>query len=100
MVTPVQQETLTRVSAGTPMGELLRRYWIPVAGSSEIGPGDARPVRLLGEDYALFRTTGGALGLVDARCPHRGTSLAYGFADDVALRCPYHGWRFDIGGRC
>ena len=56
------------------------------------------PVRLLGEDLALFRTTTGELGLVDARCPHRGASLAYGFADDAALRCPYHGWAFDPAG--
>lgn len=100
MVTPEQQETLTRIGPGTPMGELLRRYWMPVACTAEVLPGGAAPVRVLGEDLALFRTTTGALGLVDARCPHRGTSLAYGFADDVAVRCPYHGWRFDAAGHC
>ncbi|MFI5280632.1 MAG: Rieske 2Fe-2S domain-containing protein, partial [Gemmatimonadales bacterium] len=82
------------------MGELLRRYWFPVAVSSELPPGAALPVRLLGEDLALFRTSGGALGLIDARCPHRGASLAYGIADASAVRCPYHGWRFDVSGAC
>jgi len=101
VLTPEHQELLTRVGPGTPMGELLRRYWLPVAGSCEVPAGGrAVPVRLLGEDLALFRTSGGEPGLVDARCPHRGTSLAYGFADDGALRCPYHGWRFDRTGRC
>lgn len=101
MLSAAEQETLTRVGPGTPMGELLRRYWLPVAGSCEIRAGGrAAPVRLLGEDLALFRTAAGGLGLVDARCPHRGTSLAYGFADAQALRCPYHGWRFDPAGAC
>jgi 5,5'-dehydrodivanillate O-demethylase oxygenase subunit len=100
MLTAEQQETLTRVGPGTPMGELLRRYWLPVAPTSELQPGRAMPVRLLGEDLALFRTTDGSLGLVDARCPHRGTSLAYGVVDDCSIRCAYHGWRFDRSGAC
>jgi len=100
VLTREQQETLTRVGPGTPMGDLLRRYWFPVAASCELAPGSARPVRLLGEDLALFRTPAGALGLLDARCPHRGASLAYGFADDGGLRCPYHGWKFDRAGAC
>jgi 5,5'-dehydrodivanillate O-demethylase len=99
-VTPEENDRLTRVGPGTPMGELFRRYWLPVAASVEIGAGDARPVRLLGEDLALFRTTTGELGLLDARCPHRGTSLAYGHADDRAVRCPYHGWAFGPDGAC
>lgn len=101
MLTREQQETLTRVGAGTPMGELLRRYWLPVAASSELRPGTVRPLRLLGEDLALFRPSGGgAPALLDARCPHRGASLAYGIVDDCSLRCPYHGWRFDRVGAC
>jgi 5,5'-dehydrodivanillate O-demethylase len=100
VLTSEDQDTLTRVGPGTPMGELLRRYWIPVGISSELQPGSAMPVRILGEDLALFRTTGGAAGLVVARCPHRGTSLAYGFADEQAIQCPYHGWRFDTDGHC
>jgi 5,5'-dehydrodivanillate O-demethylase len=100
MLTRDQQETLTRVGAGTPMGDLLRRYWMPVAASSELRPGTVLPVRLLGEDLAAFRTAAGGLGLVDARCPHRGASLAHGVVDDCSLRCPYHGWRFDAAGAC
>ena len=100
MLTPEQQETLTRVGAGTPAGELLRRYWFPVAASVELRAAAALPVRLLGEDLALFRTGDGALGLLDARCPHRGASLAYGVVDDCSLRCAYHGWRFDAAGTC
>jgi 5,5'-dehydrodivanillate O-demethylase len=100
VLTREQQETLTRVGPGTPMGDLLRRYWIPVAASSEVGAGTALAVRLLGEDLALFRTTAGALGVLDARCPHRGASLAYGVVDECSLRCPYHGWQFDASGAC
>ena len=100
MLTPEQQETLTRVGAGTPAGELLRRYWFPIAASVELRAAAALPVRLLGEDLALFRTGDGALGLLDARCPHRGASLAYGVVDDCSLRCAYHGWRFDAAGTC
>jgi 5,5'-dehydrodivanillate O-demethylase len=99
-VTPEQAEALTRVGPGTPMGELFRRYWLPIAASVELDAGAAMPLRLLTEDLALFRTTAGELGLVDARCPHRGASLAEGFADDRALRCPYHGWAFDACGAC
>ena len=100
MLTAEQQETLTRVGPGTPMGALLRRYWFPVAATSELPAGRVVPVRLLGEDLALFRTTAGALGVIAARCPHRGASLAYGLVDYRALRCAYHGWRFDASGAC
>jgi 5,5'-dehydrodivanillate O-demethylase len=100
MLTAEQQETLTRVGPGTPMGELLRRYWFPVAATSELEAGRVLPVRLLGEDLALFRTAAGAVGAVEARCPHRGASLAYGTVDGCGLRCAYHGWRFDASGAC
>ena len=100
MLTPERQELLTRVGPGTAMGGLLRRYWMPVAGSVEVKPGRAIPVRIMCEDLALFRTLSGVVGLVDARCPHRGASLAHGFADQAALQCPYHGWRFDTTGAC
>jgi 5,5'-dehydrodivanillate O-demethylase len=100
VLTREQSETLTRVGSGTPMGELLRRYWVPVAAGVEVAPGSAIPVRVFGEDLALFRTAVGAPGLVNARCPHRGASLAYGIADDDGIRCPYHGWRFDGDGHC
>ncbi len=100
MLSAEQQETLTRVGRGTPMGGLLRRYWWPVAASCELTPGQAKPVRLLGEELLLFVDKAGRRGLVSARCPHRGTSLARGCIDEEGLRCPYHGWKFDVGGRC
>ncbi len=100
MLTREQQETLTRVGPGTPMGEVLRRYWFPVAASAALAPGQVLPVRLLGEDLALFRTRDGLPGLVDARCPHRGASLAHGLVDGDGLRCAYHGWCFDRSGTC
>jgi len=100
MLTRDQQETLTRVGPGTPMGTLLRRYWFPVAASAELPPGRATAVRLLGEDLALFRAADGTTGLLDARCPHRGASLAYGIVEQDRLRCAYHGWCFDRAGAC
>jgi 5,5'-dehydrodivanillate O-demethylase len=100
VLTREQQETLTRVGPGTPMGDVLRRYWFPVAASSALAPGQVLPVRLLGEDLALFRTRDGVPGLVDARCPHRGASLAHGLVDGGGLRCAYHGWCFDRSGAC
>lgn len=100
MVTPEEQETLTRVGPGTPMGTLLRRYWLPVAATAELPAGRVMPVRLLGEDLALYRSAEGATGLLDARCPHRGASLAYGLVEANGLRCAYHGWRFDAAGTC
>jgi 5,5'-dehydrodivanillate O-demethylase oxygenase subunit len=99
-MTPEMQETLTRVGPATPMGELLRRYWHPVAASSELDAGQTRPVRLLGEDLVLFRTSEGALGLLEDRCPHRGSALRCGVVDHEGIACPYHGWRFDRTGQC
>jgi 5,5'-dehydrodivanillate O-demethylase len=100
MLAPKEQETLTRVGPGTPMGDLLRRYWFPVAASSELSAGATRPVRLLGEDFVLFRALGGALGLVAEHCTHRGASLRCGLIDAEGITCPYHGWKFDATGRC
>jgi 5,5'-dehydrodivanillate O-demethylase len=97
---PSQQETLTRVGPGTPMGALLRHYWFPVAVSSELPPGSARAVRLLGEDLVLFRTGTGQPGLVAEHCSHRGSSLRCGLVDDIGISCPYHGWKFAADGRC
>lgn len=99
-MTPEQNEVLTSVGAGTRMGKLLRRYWFPVAASSELPAGSSRPVRLLGEDLVLFRTTAGKLGLVAERCRHRGASLRCGHIDDEGISCPYHGWKYDASGQC
>lgn len=92
---------LTRTGAGTEMGELLRRYWMPIAGVGEFDDGaDIRPVRLLGEDLVLYRDKEGTFGLVDRNCPHRRADLAYGFVEQCGLRCNYHGWLFDADGAC
>ncbi len=84
------------------MGTLLRRYWQPVALSSEVAEPDGPPirVRLLGEDLILFRATDGTLGLVDAFCPHRRAPLFFGRNEECGLRCVYHGWKFDRTGAC
>ena len=90
---------LVETSAGTPAGELLRRYWHPVARSSD-ATGLPRKVRLLGEDLILFRDGAGRPGLVEPRCCHRGTTLYYGRVEDDGIRCPYHGWLFAVDGAC
>ncbi len=90
---------LTEVSRGTPMGELLRRYWHPIGLSSDAGR-TPRQLRVLGEDLVLFRDGGGRPGLVWARCCHRGTTLYYGKVEERGIRCCYHGWLFDAEGRC
>jgi 5,5'-dehydrodivanillate O-demethylase len=100
MLTQQQNERLTQVGKETPGGELLRRYWWPVAPSAQLEPEGVLPVRLLGEDLALYRTEGGKLGLLSDRCPHRGVSLVYGIPEEAGLRCAYHGWRFDATGQC
>lgn len=89
-----------RVGPGTPAGTLLRRYWHPVAVSVELAAGSARPLRLLGEDFTLYRDEGGVARLVGARCAHRGTLLHTGWIEGDCIRCCYHGWKFDPSGRC
>jgi phthalate 4,5-dioxygenase len=102
MLSPAENERLTRVGPGTPMGEVFRRYWIPAALSSELPEADGPPVRvrLLGEDLIAFRETGGTIGLVSAFCPHRRAPLFFGRNEEGGLRCVYHGWKFDRDGRC
>lgn len=100
MITQEQQDLLTRVGPGTPMGGLLRRYWFPVAASVQLPAGSALPVRLLAEDLVAFRQPDGRPGLVADRCPHRGTSLRHGHVDEAGIACPYHGWTFGPDGRC
>ncbi len=90
---------LTAVGAGTPSGELLRRYWHPVARSAE-ATALPRPVRVLGEDLVLYRSLEGMPGLMYPRCCHRGTTLHYGKVEAEGIRCPYHGWLFAADGRC
>jgi 5,5'-dehydrodivanillate O-demethylase len=82
------------------MGELLRRYWIPLAPASEIDEKGKRQIRLLGEDLVLYKDGAGHYGLLAEQCVHRSASLFYGRVEPVGLRCPYHGWRYDERGRC
>jgi phthalate 4,5-dioxygenase oxygenase subunit len=95
-------EILTRVGPGTPMGEVLRRYWTPALLCSELPKPDCDPVRvrLLGENLVAFRDTEGEVGLVAENCPHRGASMYFGRNEECGLRCVYHGWKFDRTGRC
>jgi len=101
MLSREENDYLTRVGRGMPAGELLRRYWHPVAVAGELT--DEHPikaVRILGENLVVFRDTVGKYGLIAERCPHRSASLAYGRVDAEGIRCAYHGWKFDHNGRC
>jgi phenylpropionate dioxygenase-like ring-hydroxylating dioxygenase large terminal subunit len=101
MTTREQNELLTRTGPGTPGGEMMRRYWLPVGLSRDVKAGDAPlPVRLLSEDLVLFRDDKGRVGLLQRHCPHRRTDLSYGRLEDGGLRCLYHGWLFDVEGNC
>jgi phenylpropionate dioxygenase-like ring-hydroxylating dioxygenase large terminal subunit len=101
MLSAADNELITRVGRGTPMGDLLRLYWIPFLFSWEVET-DASPerVRLLGEDLVAFRDSTGRVGLVQNHCPHRGASLFFGRNEESGLRCVYHGWKFDASGAC
>jgi phenylpropionate dioxygenase-like ring-hydroxylating dioxygenase large terminal subunit len=96
---PTYKSDLVLVGRGTPMGELLRRYWHPVGLAADAG-GTPRKVRALGEDLILFRDGAGMAGLLHARCCHRGTTLYYGKVEERGIRCCYHGWLFDTAGHC
>jgi 5,5'-dehydrodivanillate O-demethylase len=100
MLTEAENERLSRVGPGTPGGNLLRRYWHPIAAASEMSDAFTKRVRLLGEDLVLFRDRSNRLGLIAEPCPHRRASLAYGIPAIDGIRCPYHGWKFDATGAC
>ncbi len=102
MLTREQNELLTRTGPGTPMGALLRRYWIPALLAEELPQPDCPPVRvkLLSERLVAFRDSAGRVGLIDEFCAHRGVSLWFGRNEDGGLRCPYHGWKYDVTGQC
>src|SRR5438045_7902861 len=95
---PQEDTELTHVGPRTPCGEYLRRFWQPVALSSELTDLPKR-VRILGEDLVLFRDKSGRTGLLQLYCSHRGTSLEFGLVSERGIRCCYHGWRFDVDGR-
>ena len=102
MLSVEENERLTRTGPGTPMGQTLRRYWIPALLAWELPEPDCPPVRvkLLGERLVAFRDTNGRIGLLDEFCPHRGVSLWLGRNEACGLRCVYHGWKYDVDGNC
>jgi phthalate 4,5-dioxygenase oxygenase subunit len=102
MLNKDENELLTRVGPGTPMGTLMRQYWMPSMMSRELPSPDCPPVRLriLSENLIAFRTTSGKVGVVANACPHRGASLFFGRNEEEGLRCVYHGWKFDVAGNC
>jgi phthalate 4,5-dioxygenase oxygenase subunit len=103
-----QNERVTRIGPGTPCGQVLRHYWHPVALLDEFNPAldpgmgvrAVKAVKLLGQDLVLFKNAQGEFGLLDRDCPHRGADLAYGRNEGDGLRCPFHGWKFDVTGQC
>ena len=102
MLTFEENELLVRTGPGTPMGSLMRRYWVPALFSDALPAPDCPPVRvkLLNENLVAFRATDGTVGLVDERCPHRNASMFFGRNEENGLRCVYHGWKFDTAGNC
>jgi phenylpropionate dioxygenase-like ring-hydroxylating dioxygenase large terminal subunit len=102
MLSKENNERICRTDRGTPMGEAMRRYWMPALLIEELPEPDSNPVRvrLLGEDLIAFRTTDGKVGLIGDHCPHRGASLFFGRNEEGGLRCVYHGWKFDTAGAC
>ncbi len=101
MLTKEENEMLTRVGPGTPAGELLRRYWLPVSVARELTPeSPTKLVRILGENLVLFEDKMGRVGLLDDRCCHRGASLSYGRVEERGIACAYHGWLYDTQGNC
>lgn len=101
MLTRDENELLTRVDRGTPAGQLLRRYWHPVAVAGELTEKEPiKAVKILGEELVVYRDKKGRYGLVGEHCPHRLASLAFGRVDEEGIRCPYHGWKFNDTGKC
>ncbi len=100
MLTEEQNRALSEVGPGTLMGELLRRYWMPIAAEMELDDTPVKAVRLMGEDLTLYRDKGGTYGLVDRHCPHRRADTSYGWVEQCGLRCGYHGWLFGASGAC
>ena len=101
MLSAEQNDLITRTNPGTAAGALLRRYWQPAALLDELaGNRPVKPVRLLGEDLVAFKDDKSRYGLIGRHCPHRGTDLAYGRLEDGGLRCAFHGWLFDVAGKC
>src|ERR1044071_4049791 len=99
MVSKLNDSDLCHVSAGTPGGELFRRYWLAISRSEDVHDIPVA-LKLLGEELVLFKDGTGRMGLVGLHCSHRGTSLEYGEIEKQGIRCPYHGWLYDVNGNC
>src|SRR3954447_11198807 len=102
MLSQAENEYLCRIGPGTPMGTLLRRFWLPALISTELPEPDGAPIRLklMNEQLVAFRDTTGKVGILQNNCPHRGASLFFGRNEESGLRCVYHGWKFDVTGAC
>jgi 5,5'-dehydrodivanillate O-demethylase len=100
MLSAENNRLLTEVGPSTKMGQLLRRYWHPVAGVSEFEKTAIKPIKLFGEELVLFKTLKGTYGLIARRCAHRNADLAFGIVEECGLRCSYHGWEYDQTGQC
>jgi 5,5'-dehydrodivanillate O-demethylase len=100
MLTEEANDRYSRVGPGTPMGELMRRYWHPVAAVSQMKDKYTKKVRLLGEDLILYKDRSGTYGLMEPHCAHRRMNMIYGIPEENGLRCPYHGWLYDETGQC
>ena len=102
MLSKADNEFLTRSGKDTPMGELLRRFWMPALLSEELPERDGPPkkIKILGEELLAFRDSNGRVGIVEPHCPHRGANLYYGRNEDCGIRCSFHGWKFDVDGNC
>ena len=100
MLSVRENELLTRVAPGTPMGDLMRRYWHPIAAVPELETEPTKTVKLLGEDLVLYRDRSGTYGLIHQACPHRRVNMLYGIPEQQGIRCPYHGWLFNETGKC
>jgi phenylpropionate dioxygenase-like ring-hydroxylating dioxygenase large terminal subunit len=102
MLSERENQLVTRIGPGTAMGELYRRFWLPILLAEELAAPDCTPVRaqVLGERLVAFRDSAGRIGVLDERCPHRMASLFWGRNEEGGLRCAYHGWKWDVEGRC
>ncbi|MBM2810037.1 MAG: aromatic ring-hydroxylating dioxygenase subunit alpha, partial [Chloroflexi bacterium] len=100
MLTKEENERLTHIGPGTPMGEVFRRYWHPIAATSDLDEEPTRQITVLGETMVLFRDRKGRFGCVGPQCAHRRAGMVFGIPEDDGLRCAYHGWKYDHVGRC
>src|SRR5947199_106580 len=102
MLRAEDNQFLTESGPGTGMGELLRRFWLPVLLSEELPEADGPPkkIAVMGEELLAFRDSRGVVGVIDQHCPHRGANLWLGRVEECGIRCVYHGWKFDTEGAC